>query len=110
MWFDLPVQHKKLKRFLILIGSTHDLYAKNIINVSVAERVVDRGQMQLCGCQLEISMLKEKPMVKITGITSAITYEILRLLFENTKRSGGGDIKECTSIEVISVPLLHLKR
>ncbi len=70
------------------------MIALNCMHVSVAQRVVDRGPMQVSGCQLEISIMIEQPMVKISGITSDISEDILELFFENTKRSGGGDIKE----------------
>ena len=57
------------------------------------ERVLQKGPLSLAGCELTISQFVEETMVKISGIIQNISEETLELYFENTKRSGGGEIK-----------------
>ena len=54
---------------------------------------MQRGPLSLAGSELTISPYVEEPMVKISGVTQNISEETLELYFENTKRSGGGEIK-----------------
>ena len=54
---------------------------------------MQRGPLSLAGSELTIAPYIEQPMVKISGVTQNISEETLELYFENTKRSGGGEIK-----------------
>ena len=45
-------------------------------------------------------------MVKISGINTAISQEKLELFFENTKKSGGGDIKSVDMLPTMQMAII----
>ena len=65
----------------------------------MVERILSRTPLSLSGCELAISQFIQEPMVRISGINSQISVDTLELFFENTKRSGGGDIESIEMVE-----------
>ena len=65
----------------------------------MGERILSRTPLRLSGCELAISPFIQEPMVRISGINSQISVDTLELFFENTKRSGGGDIESIEMVE-----------
>ena len=55
--------------------------------------------LRLSGCELTIRPFIQEPMVRISGISSQVSVDTLELFFENTKRSGGGDIESIEMVE-----------
>ena len=60
---------------------------------SAVENVLKRGPLSLVGSKLTIAPYAEEPMVKISGVSQNISEEMLELYFENTRKTGGGEIK-----------------
>ena len=65
----------------------------------MVERILSRTPLSLSGCELAISLFIQEPMVRISGMNSQISVDTLELFFENTKRSGGGDIESIEMFE-----------
>ena len=58
-----------------------------------------KAPLRLSGCELTIRPFIQEPMVRISGISSQVSVDTLELFFENTKRSGGGDIESIEMVE-----------
>ena len=78
---------------------TKNFTFKCFLSVIVVERILSKTPLKLAGCDLVISPFIRKPMVRISGISSQISVDTLQLFFENTKRSGGGDIDSIQMVE-----------
>ena len=66
----------------------------------VVGRILNKTPLRLSGCELAISPFIQEPMVRISRISSQVSVDTLELFFENTKRSGGGDIESIEMVEV----------
>ena len=76
----------------MLLVLNHTFSCHIYIN-AVAQSVLEKSPLKLCGYDLNITPFVEEPMVKITGIRPELPQELLELFFESSKRSGGGIIK-----------------
>ena len=74
----------------------------------MATRVVEKGSLVIDGVPISVSFPpspaseqeptpepeEPKATVKISGISSQLSEELLRIFYENPKKSGGGDIAD----------------
>ena len=83
----------------VSIEMTNNFTFKCFIYILVVERILSKTPLKLAGRELLISPFIQEPMIRISGISSQISVDTLELFFENTKRSGGGDIESIQMVE-----------
>ena len=70
------------------------------------ENVLQREPLSLAGSKLTIAPYVEEPMVKISGVNQTISEETLELYFENTKKTGGGEIKSIDMLPSLQAAII----
>ena len=73
---------------------------------SAAQRVLQKCPLSLAGCELTINQYVKEPMVKISGVEEGISEESLKLFFENSKKSDGGNIKDISMLLSMKVAII----
>ncbi len=63
--------------------------------LEVASRVVTKGPFSFLDATLTVELCDpQKKTIRLAGVTSETPAMLLKLLFENTRETGGGPIKE----------------